>query len=248
MIRKSTIIAFGSLASLCAAAVLAQTVDGLDIGAIQKRADASASASAADAQAFVDDIKRRSEALADEARQTVSQGEANHQRYAEANGKADGASDLDKMMASVTGKTETGDAPQFIVFASLSMPPESLKPLIRDTSKAGGAVVFQGFPGNSMKAFQQGLARVLDQGQETKSIGIDPRLFRAFNVTSVPAFVVVTSDFDLCDGFDCKTVAPPHDRMSGNVTVRYALEAMATGGGPGARIAATALKQLGTGG
>jgi conjugal transfer pilus assembly protein TrbC len=99
-----------------------------------------------------------------------------------------------------------------------------------------------------MKAFQQGLARVLDQGQETKSIGIDPRLFRAFNVTSVPAFVVVTSDFDLCDGFDCKTVAPPHDRMSGNVTVRYALEAMATGGGPGARIAATALKQLGTGG
>jgi conjugal transfer pilus assembly protein TrbC len=178
----------------------------------------------------------------------VSQGEANHQRYAEANGKAEGASDLDKMMASVTGKTDTGDAPQFIVFASLSMPPESLKPLIRDTSKAGGAVVFQGFPGNSMKAFQQGLARVLDQGQETKSIGIDPRLFRAFNVTSVPAFVVVTSDFDLCDGFDCKTVSPPHDRMSGNVTVRYALEAMATGGGPGARIAATALKQLGTGG
>ena len=55
---------------------------------------------------------------------------------------------------------------------------------------------------------------------------------------------VVTSDFDVCDGFACKTVTPPHDRMSGNVTVRYALETFATGGGPGARIAATALKQL----
>jgi hypothetical protein len=50
-----------------------------------------------------------------------------------------------------------------------------------------GAVVFQGFPGNSMKAFQQGIVKVVDPGQETKSVGIDPRLFRAFNVTSVPA-------------------------------------------------------------
>ncbi|MFM2099270.1 MAG: type-F conjugative transfer system pilin assembly protein TrbC [Pseudomonadota bacterium] len=248
MIRKTTLIVGGTLALACAAAVLAQTVDGLDLGAIQKRADASASATAADAQAFVDDIKRRSDALAEDARQTAAQGEANHQRYTQAQGKVEGASELDTMMASVTGKTEKGDAPQFIVFASLSMPPESLKSLIRDTSKAGGAVVFQGFPGNSMKAFQQGLAKVLEQGQETRSIGIDPRLFRAFNVTSVPAFVVVTSDFDVCDGFDCKTATPPHDRMSGNVTVRYALETMATGGGPGARIAATALKQLGTGG
>jgi conjugal transfer pilus assembly protein TrbC len=151
------------------------------------------------------------------------------------------------MMASVSAKTDTGDAPLFIVFASLSMPPESLKPLIRDTSKAGGAVVFQGFPGNSMKAFQQGITKVIEPGQETKSLGIDPRLFRAFNVTSVPAFVVVTSDFDLCDGLTCRTTPPPHDRMSGNITVRYVLETFATGGGPGARIAATALKQLDAG-
>jgi conjugal transfer pilus assembly protein TrbC len=98
-----------------------------------------------------------------------------------------------------------------------------------------------------MKAFQQGITRVVGQGQETKAIGIDPRLFRAFNVTTVPAFVVVTSDFDLCDGLDCKTTPPPHDRMMGNVTVRYALETFAGGGGPSARVAATALKQLGHG-
>ena len=248
MIRKVPFIVGGSVALLGAAAVLAQTaaqnIEGLDLGAIQKKADATA----ADAQAFVDDIKRRSDALADDARQTAAGGAANHQRYAEAQGKADGATDLDRMMADVSGNAQTGDAPQFIVFASLSMPPESLKPLIRDTSKAGGAVVFQGFPGNSMKAFQQGITRVIDPGQQTKAIGIDPRLFRAFNVTSVPAFVVVTSDFDVCDGLDCRTVPPPHDRMSGNVTVRYALETFAGGGGPGSRIAATALKQLGTGG
>jgi conjugal transfer pilus assembly protein TrbC len=244
MMRKSTPVLGGALALLGAAAVLAQTVPGLDLQAIQRKADATA----ADAQAFVDEIKRRSDAVAGDARETITSGQENHQRYADAAGKASGASELDRMMADVTGKASTGDAPQFIVFASLSMPPESLKPLIRDTSKAGGAVVFQGFPSNSMKAFQQGIARVVEQGQETKAIGIDPRLFRAFNVTTVPAFVVVTSDFDLCDGFDCKTATPPHDRLAGNVTVRYALETFAEGGGPGAKIAATALKHLGSGG
>jgi conjugal transfer pilus assembly protein TrbC len=244
MIKRSTLLIGGALGVACAAAVVAQTVPGLDLQAIQRRADATA----ADAQAFVDEIKRRSDAVAGDARETVAAGQDNHQRYADATGKARGASELDRMMADVTGKAQNGDAPQFIVFASLSMPPESLKPLIRDTSKAGGAVVFQGFPGNSMKVFQQGIARVVDQGQETKSIGIDPRLFRAFNVTTVPAFVVVTSDFDLCDGFDCKTATPPHDRLAGNVTVRYALETFAEGGGPGAKVAATALKHLGSGG
>ena len=241
--KRPAYLLVGILGLGAVTAVLAQTVEGLDLRAIQAKADATA----ADAQAFVAEIRRRSDALAGQAQETVTEGNANHQRYADAVGKGENASELDRMMAQVTGKTAKGDAPQFIVFASLSMPPESLKPLIRDTSRAGGAVVFQGFPGNSVKAFQQGIVKVVDQGQETRSIGIDPRLFRAFNVTSVPAFVVVTSDFDVCDGFDCKTVIPPHDRMSGNITVRYALEAFATGGGPGARIAATALKQLGAG-
>jgi conjugal transfer pilus assembly protein TrbC len=237
---KTVLIIGATFGLVCGAAVLAQTVDGLDLQSIQRKADATA----ADAQAFVDLIKNRSDSLATEAQSTVTSGQANHERYAQAQGKATGASELDRMMADVTGKAQSGDAPQFIVFASLSMPPESLKPLIRDVGKAGGAVVFQGFPGNSMKAFQQGFGKVIDQGQNTGSIGIDPRLFRAFQITTVPAFVVVTSDFDVCDGLNCKTTPPPHDRMSGNVTVRYALDVFATGGGPGARIAATALKQL----
>src|SRR3546814_15982544 len=75
-------------------------------------------------------------------------------------------------------------APQLIVFASLSMPEQSLKKLIRDTAKAGGTVVFNGFPGNSMKAFQQGIMKVVDNEDAYGSIGIDPRLFRAFDVRS----------------------------------------------------------------
>ena len=158
----------GAIATaLGAAAVLAQTVDGFDLPSLQKRADATA----ADAQAFVDEIKRKTEAVAADAQTTVANGEANHERYAKAQGAAPGASELDRMMADVTGQAQGGQAPQFIVFASLSMPADSLRPLIRDTSKAGGAVVFQGFPGNSMKAFQQGITKIIDQGLKDSSVG-----------------------------------------------------------------------------
>ena len=99
MIRKTPLIAAAALSLMGAAAVLAQSVDGLDLGAIQNQADGSS----ADAQAFVNDIKRRSDALADDARQTAADGAENHQHYVATQGKADGASALDRMMADVTG-------------------------------------------------------------------------------------------------------------------------------------------------
>src|SRR3546814_2065943 len=91
-----------------------------------------------------------------------------------------------------SGQASDKGAPQLIVFASLAMPEQGLKQLIRDAAKAGGTVVFSGFPGNSMKAFQQGIMKVVDNQDAYGSIGIDPRLFRAFDVTAVPAIVVVT--------------------------------------------------------
>ena len=76
------------------------------------------------------------------------------------------------------------------------------------------------------------------------AVGIDPRLFRAFGIETVPTYVVTSSDLDLCDGFDCRTQVPPHDRMSGNVSVSYALETFAQGGGPGALLASQHLARL----
>jgi conjugal transfer pilus assembly protein TrbC len=124
------------------------------------------------------------------------------------------------------------------------MPSESLKPLLRDISRSGGIAVFQGFPHNSVKEFTAGLAKVLDDKAAYRAVGIDPRLFRAFNVTSVPAIVAVSSDFDVCDGFNCTTQVPAHDRISGNLTLKYALETFADGHGPGAAVATQALKRL----
>ena len=232
----AAVLAFGG-----SAIAIAQVVDGLDIGAIQRRG----AAAEAEAQAFADQVKSRGDAMREDARQTAEGGNANLQRAAAlASADPRAVVDLEAMVKGMGAKDEAGSAPQLIVFVSLSMPPESLKPLLRDVSRAGGVAVFQGFPDNSVKAFTAGLAKVLDDKETHRAIGIDPRLFRAFNVTTVPQIVAVSSDFDVCDGFNCATQVPTHDRISGNVTLQYALETFAEGHGPGAAVAAVALKRL----
>lgn len=225
-------------------ALLAQTIDGLDVQAIKKRsADL-----AADAQAFVDQVKDRGDEFREEAVAIREAGTENMRQVAAKDlpkGPA-GPIDFDEIVqgASKNASAKGGDAPQFIAFASLSMPPQSLKQLIKDTARAGGVVVFRGFPNNSMKAFAGRLGQIVDSQDDFTNIGIDPRLFRAFNVQAVPTYVAVSSDFDLCAGFSCQTKVPPYDRMTGNVTVEYALNSFAEGNGPGARIAAVGLSNM----
>ncbi|RIA46268.1 conjugal transfer pilus assembly protein TrbC [Hephaestia caeni] len=226
------------------AALLAQTTDELDIQAIKARA----AAMAADAETFVAHVKDRGDALREEASSAADGGHENLKRLSAADLPAGpkGVVDFDELVAGAVGNLNAprGQAPQFIAFASLSMPEESLKRMIADVSRAGGVVVFRGFPDNSMKAFQTAIARLVEDRADHASIGIDPRLFRAFEVQAVPTYVAVGSDFDLCEGFRCKSVVPPNDRLTGNVTAEYALASFADGGGPGAKVAAVALGNL----
>ena len=224
-------------------ALLAQTVGGVDVQAIKKRsADL-----AAEAQAFVDQVKDRGDQFREEAASIQERGTDNMRQVATKDlprGPA-GPIDFDEIVqgAAKNATRPGGEAPQFIVFASLSMPDNTLKQLVRDTAAAGGVVVFRGFPNNSARDFVARLGKVVDEGQFA-SIGIDPRLFRAFDVQAVPTYVTVSSDFDLCAGFSCSTKVPPYDRMIGNVTVEYALSTFADGNGPGAKVASVALNNF----
>lgn len=143
-------------------ALLAQTIDGLDVQAIKKRsADL-----AADAQAFVDQVKDRGDEFREEAVVIREAGTENMRQVAAKDlpkGPA-GPIDFDEIVqgASKNASAKGGDAPQFIAFASLSMPQQSLKQLIKDTARAGGVVVFRGFPNNSMKAFAGRLGQIVE--------------------------------------------------------------------------------------
>jgi len=243
------LIVVASLSSLAAlAGASAQTAEpDLDLAAIRARASAGVN----DAEALSANARARAETLAREARTSADEAQAHGRRYtreAAANAKPDAAStfDFDRMVADAGTMTSEGmgEAPRFIAFASLSMPPAALRAMIDDVAKAGGIVALRGLPGNSAKALTAALAKVATPSEQLDGVGIDPRLFRAFRIEAVPAYVVTSSDFDLCDGFDCQTQIPPHDRMSGNVSAAYALETFARGGGPGALLAAQHLARL----
>lgn len=224
-------------------ALLAQTVEGVDVQAIKRRATGLQ----ADAEAFVNHVKDRGDAFREDALAVQEGATYNMRSVATSDLPAgpNGAIDFDAIVSGAAANLDAkgGEAPQFIAFASLSMPPASLKQMVHDTARAGGIVVFRGFPGNSMKAFATELGKVVD-ARDFATIGVDPRLFRAFDVQTVPTYVVVSSDFDPCSGFHCTTPLPPYDRLIGNVTVRYALDSFVDGNGPGARVAAVALSNM----
>lgn len=219
----------------------------LDLEAIRARA----AVQAAEADALAANARSRAESVADEAKTSAAGAEAHGKRYVEEAATAqrvgpDSTFDFDKMVADAGAMTSEGmgQAPRFIAFASTSMPPAALRAMIDDVTRAGGVVVFRGLPQNSAKALTAALSKVAREGEQLDGVGIDPRLFRAFCVDAAPTYVVTSSDFDLCDGFACKSEVPPHDRMTGNVTAHYALETFARGGGPGALLAAQHLARL----
>lgn len=255
MMTRPRLFLIGGLAGAAVATVAAlaapgqnpqQTIDGMDIAKIRARAEAIAK----EEGDFAREISRRGDAVRQQALDVRERALANAARVKPdarkvAQQTATGVN-LDEMLADSKelATASTDQQPRFIAFASLSMPPASLRQMMHDVGGAGGIVVFRGFPQNSVKAFMAGISKSIDKGQKLNGVGIDPRLFRAFNVTAVPTYVVVSTDFRPCDGFNCQTAVPPHDRMTGNVTPDYALRTFSAGNGPGARIARTYLASL----
>ncbi len=246
--RKSLLTIGGVLAVGLVSAALAQTIEGLDL----QKAEARGEASQDDAQSLVDFVRGQGGPQDAADQSTAAQAVANdaYDRIADldvsniAGGAKGGPIDLDEMVAgaksNVAGPKTT---PLVMAFVSLSMPEEALRRTIADTTRAGGIVVMRGFSREGAKAFVAGLSKVVDQ-KDASNIAIDPRLFRAFHVNRVPTIVSAASMFEPCDQLDCVTPPPPHDRISGNVPLSYALQTFTDANGPGAPAAKVALANL----
>lgn len=245
MTRKLLLIPL-TLGIPLAGLALAQSVpEGIDLDAIR----AQAAEHTEDAEALAATVRRRAEAVQGEAVQSQGEARTSAARYAESLPAVRQANDTFDFEAMVKGRAEAekaplSEGPRFIAFASLSMPPEALKALVRDMGRAGGVTVLRGFPAGDAARFKQALAAIWQGENAPAVLGIDPRLFRAFQIEAAPSFVMAASDFAPCDGFDCRDAPPPHDRLTGNVTVAQVLETFSEGGGPGAAIARLHLARL----
>lgn len=110
-----------------------------------------------------------------------------------------------------------------LIFVSFNMPEESLRQLIADAHRVGGRLVIRGLVNNSFKDTTQAVYRLVQESNRG-GVMVDPTLFKKFNITQVPAFVVV----------DHSNLSQPicskYDVLYGNVSLEYALRRFTSAG------------------
>ena len=141
-------------------------------------------------------------------------------------------------------RTEHFSLYKLMIFVSSSIPKSSLKDLMIQAKESGGVLVFRGAIG-SIKNTAKVLAEI---SRENVSAIIDPRLFDLFQIKLVPTFVVLTKDYQDCEAISDQESStsnitnkisnnsnchftPIHDRITGNITLNYALETIINGNG-----------------
>ncbi len=126
-----------------------------------------------------------------------------------------------------------------MIFVSSSIPKSSLKDLMIQAKKSGAVLVFRGMIG-SLKNTAKFLG---DISKDNVQAIIDPRLFDLFNVEVVPTIIVLKEATQNCNENKCQ-ITPIHDRISGNVTLDYALETIANGKSETSQIASKFLIKI----
>ena len=121
---------------------------------------------------------------------------------------------------------------EVLLFTSLSVPVASWRALARDAARIGAPLVLRGVTAGGLPNTARQIAGRL--GEAKVGVSIDPRLFRLFRITRVPVVVVVPGGVPPCRSRGCADdEPPPFDRVSGNLSLAAALEAIAAEGDTG---------------
>ena len=108
-----------------------------------------------------------------------------------------------------------------MIFVSSSMPKNLLREYIIEAKQYGGVLVFRGFIGGSLAKTAKFVKALHDKGV---SAIIDPRSFKDFNINLVPTILVLDTNSN------CKQCTLIHDKVSGSVSVEYALNLISSEG------------------
>lgn len=145
---------------------------------------------------------------------------------------------LEAAGSSPVGARPDHSAAQVLVFASFGMPDASLRQVMQDAERYQAQVVFRGFLRNSVFETEASLKRVFGSPEAARGFAIDPTLFTRFEVQAVPVYVVLNGPVDVCETPGCAgDVLPPHDRISGNITLEAALSIAVHAKGDASKVA-----------
>jgi len=118
---------------------------------------------------------------------------------------------------------------EILIFTSLSVPAASWRQWARDAARLGAPLVLRGVGEDGLRTTVKRIGERL--GDAAAGVAIDPRLFRLFGIERVPAVVVVPGGVPPCASRGCADdPAPAHDRVTGNIGLAAALEAVADEG------------------
>lgn len=134
-------------------------------------------------------------------------------------------------------------APALMVFVSLSMPQPTLRKLVDQAARAQATLILRGLVDNSIRTTITQVQALI--GQADVAMQIDPQAFDRFAIERVPSFVLVrdgTRPASCASG----VCAPPDAflKLTGDVSVDYALQAMQQRAPEQARDAAPFLRRL----
>ncbi|MDD3765470.1 MAG: type-F conjugative transfer system pilin assembly protein TrbC [Nevskiales bacterium] len=124
---------------------------------------------------------------------------------------------LDRFTPSPSARSS--DTPPLLVLVSLSMPESSLRTLARQAARIGAPLVLRGLVRDSFPATQRALARYSDI--PGAAFAIDPTLFRRFEVSAIPSYVLPLEALQACNADTCPT--PAYVRVSGEAGLDYVL-------------------------
>ena len=147
-----------------------------------------------------------------------------------------------------TGMAELQKYPQgnaqVLVFVSLAVPEPSWRQWAEEAARAGVPLVLRGPSPAGLQATVTEVGRRI--GDHAAGVAIDPRLFRLFGIERAPAVVVVPGGVPACASRGCvDDPAPPFDRVTGNIGLAAALEAIAAEGEAGRVVAREHLQKMG---
>lgn len=118
------------------------------------------------------------------------------------------------------GKPDDAEAPELMVFVSLSMPEESLRRIGMQAKKLGAVVVLRGMK-FGLRNWNDSVNALKPISNTGADIQIHPELFTRYNVTAVPTLVVSSSPKSGCQDEACASQAAS---VTGDVSLDYALE------------------------
>lgn len=134
-------------------------------------------------------------------------------------------------------------APALMVFVSLSMPQPTLRKLVDQAARAQATLILRGLADNSIRTTITQVQALV--GQADVALQIDPQAFDRFAIERVPSFVLVRDGTRpaSCTSGVC---APPDAflKLTGDVSIDYALRAMQQHAPEQSRDAAPFLRRL----